>query len=121
MQPDVEYTMFLGDGTLGYNLNAKSFPATQPIVAKKGDWVLIHFANNGALLHPMHLHGYHFDVVAEDGFPLAKANRYKADTVVVAPGQRVDILVQAPTTRAHGRSTATSFRTRRGRAGCSGW
>jgi manganese oxidase len=95
VQPDVEYTMFLGDGTLGYNLNAKSFPATQPIVAKKGDWVLIHFANNGALLHPMHLHGYHFDVVAEDGFPLAKGNRYKADTVVVAPGQRVDILFRA--------------------------
>ena len=95
VDPQVEYTMFLGDGQLGYNLNGKSFPATQPIVANKGDWVLIHMANDGSLLHPMHLHGYHFTVVGEDGFPLAKANRYQADTLVVAPGSRFDILFKA--------------------------
>jgi FtsP/CotA-like multicopper oxidase with cupredoxin domain len=95
VDPQVEYTMFLGDGQLGYNLNGKSFPATQPIVANKGDWVLIHMANDGTLLHPMHLHGYHFTVVGEDGFPLAKANRYEADTLVVAPGSRFDILFKA--------------------------
>jgi FtsP/CotA-like multicopper oxidase with cupredoxin domain len=93
--PDVEYTMFVGDGPLGYNLNGKSFPATQPLVADKGDWVLIHMANDGALLHPMHLHGFHFMVVGEDGFPLAKQNRYMADTLVVAPGSRFDIMVKA--------------------------
>ena len=93
--PAVEYTMFVGDGTLGYNLNAKSFPATQPIVAEKGDWVLIHLANDGALLHPMHLHGFHFLVVAEDGYPLARQNRYLADTIVIAPGSRFDIMVKA--------------------------
>jgi FtsP/CotA-like multicopper oxidase with cupredoxin domain len=95
VKPDVEYTMFLGDGTLGYNLNAKSFPATQPIVAKEGDKVLFHLVNNGALLHPMHLHGFHFEVVAEDGFVLDPEDRYMADTIVVAPGQRFDIMVDA--------------------------
>jgi FtsP/CotA-like multicopper oxidase with cupredoxin domain len=90
---DIEQTMFLGDGPLGYTLNGKSFPATSPIVAKKGDWVLIHMANDGAMLHPMHLHGYHFQVVAQDGFPLQ--NPYLADTLVVAPGQRFDMLVHA--------------------------
>ena len=90
---DEEFTLFLGDGPLGYVLNGKGFPATQPIVAKIGDWVLIHIANDGAMLHPMHLHGYHFEVVAQDGFPLA--NPYMADTLVVAPGQRFDILVDA--------------------------
>jgi FtsP/CotA-like multicopper oxidase with cupredoxin domain len=94
-QPDVEYTMFVGDGALGYNLNGKSFPATHPLVADKGDWVLIHMANDGTLLHPMHLHGFHFMVVGEDGFPLAKQNRYMADTLVVAPGSRFDIIVKA--------------------------
>ena len=93
--PDVEYTMFVGDGTLGYNLNGKSFPATQAIVAAKGDRVLIHLANDGALLHPMHLHGFHFMVVGEDGYPLAKQNRYLADTLVIAPGSRFDIMVKA--------------------------
>ncbi len=90
---DVESTLFLGDGPLGFVLNGKSFPATQPIVADRGDWVLIHMANDGGMLHPMHLHGYHFEVVAQDGFPLREP--YLADTLVVAPGQRFDVLVHA--------------------------
>jgi len=90
---EVESTLFLGDGPTGYVLNGKGFPATQPIVAGLGDDVLIHLANDGALIHPMHLHGYHFEVVAEDGFMLEQP--YMADTLMVAPGQRFDILVKA--------------------------
>ena len=90
---EVESTLFLGDGPTGYVLNGKGFPATQPIVAGLGDDVLIHLANDGALIHPMHLHGYHFEVVAEDGFVLEQP--YMADTLMVAPGQRFDILVKA--------------------------
>ena len=67
--------------------------STTPIVANLGDWVLIHIANDGSMLHPMHLHGFHFEVVGEDGFPLAQP--YMADTLVVAPGQRFDVLVHA--------------------------
>jgi FtsP/CotA-like multicopper oxidase with cupredoxin domain len=92
---DVESTLFLGDGPTGYVLNGKEFPATQPIVAALGDTVLIHLANDGAQIHPMHLHGYHFQVVAEDGFVLDRANRYMADTLMIAPGQRFDVLVHA--------------------------
>jgi FtsP/CotA-like multicopper oxidase with cupredoxin domain len=90
---DVESTLFLGDGPTGYVLNGKGFPATQPIVSALGDTVLIHIANDGAMIHPMHLHGYHFEVVAEDGFVLRTANRYMADTLMIAPGQRFDVLV----------------------------
>jgi FtsP/CotA-like multicopper oxidase with cupredoxin domain len=95
VRPAEEYSIFLGDGPLDYVLNGKSFPATQPLLANLGDWVLIHMANDGSLLHPMHLHGFHFQVVGEDGFPLATQNRYMADTLVVAPGSRFDILVKA--------------------------
>ena len=116
---DDETTLFLGDGPLGYVLNGKSFPATSPIVAKQGDWVLIHMANDGSMLHPMHLHGYHFEVVAQDGFPLEQP--YMADTLVIAPGQRFDVLIHAPSTPAPGRSTATSFPTWKGRRACTGW
>jgi FtsP/CotA-like multicopper oxidase with cupredoxin domain len=91
--PDVETDVFLGDGPLDYTLNGKSFPATLPIVASAGDDVLIHMANDGSQLHPMHLHGFHFTVVGVDGFPLE--NPYDADTIVVAPGSRYDILVKA--------------------------
>ena len=92
---DVEHTLFLGDGPTGFVLNGKEFPATQPIVAELGDTVLIHLANDGSQIHPMHLHGYHFQVVAEDGFVLDRANRYMADTLMIAPGQRFDVLVDA--------------------------
>ena len=95
VEPDREYDLFMGDGPLGFVLNAKSFPATLPMAASRGDTVLIHLANDGELLHPMHLHGFHFMVVGEDGFPLAKQNRYMADTLVVAPGSRFDIMVKA--------------------------
>jgi FtsP/CotA-like multicopper oxidase with cupredoxin domain len=95
VEPDDEYSLFLGDGPLGFVLNGKSFPATSPMAASLDDWVLIHMANDGELLHPMHLHGFHFLVVGEDGFPLAAANRFLADTLVVAPGSRYDILVHA--------------------------
>ena len=92
---DVESTLFLGDGPTGFVLNGKEFPATQPIVSKVGDGVLIHLANDGAQIHPMHLHGYHFQVVAEDGFVLPPRQRYMADTLMIAPGQRYDLLVVA--------------------------
>ena len=95
VDPAVEYTMFLGDGLLGFNLNGKSFPATEPIVVDEGDWALIHMSNDGEQLHPMHLHGFHFMVVGQDGFPFDREDRYMADTLVVAPGQRFDILVRA--------------------------
>ena len=90
---DVEHTMFLGDGPTGFVLNGKGFPATVPIVAGLGDDVLIHLSNDGAQIHPMHLHGYHFQVVAQDGFVLDQP--YMADTLPVAPGQRFDIIVKA--------------------------
>ncbi len=94
-RPDVETTIFTGDGPLGFGLNAKSFPATAPIVAEKGDWILVNLANDGAQLHPMHLHGYHFTVVGVDGYPLPPEDRYLLDTIVVAPGARYSIMFKA--------------------------
>lgn len=45
------------------------------------------------VLHPLHLHGYHFTVVARDGSPARKP--YQADTLVVAPGETYEVLVPA--------------------------
>src|SRR5690606_6763841 len=54
---DTEYTLMLNDsGTIGYSLNGKSFPATEPLVVKRGERVLIHYLNEGVTAHPMHLH-----------------------------------------------------------------
>jgi FtsP/CotA-like multicopper oxidase with cupredoxin domain len=90
---DEEYTEILGDGPLGYTINGKGWPATTPLTAHLGDTVLIRLMNAGQMLHPMHLHGFHFTVVAQDGAPLS--HPYQADTLVVAPGERFDVLVHA--------------------------
>jgi FtsP/CotA-like multicopper oxidase with cupredoxin domain len=89
-----ETTMMLNDtGTIGFSLNGKSFPATAPIVAKLGDWVEVHYMNEGVMAHPMHLHGLAQLVIAKDGFPVPQP--YQADTVLVAPGERYTVLVHA--------------------------
>lgn len=89
-----EQIMMVNDaGTIGYSLNGKSFPATAPIVANRGDWIQVHYLNEGLMAHPMHLHGMGQLVVAKDGFPLPQP--YEADTIMVGPGERFTVLVHA--------------------------
>ncbi len=87
-----EFPMVLNDaGVIGFSLNGKSFPATAPIVATEGDWILAHYYNEGLQIHPMHQHQFPQLVVAKDGIPLD--NPYWADTVNVAPGERYSVLM----------------------------
>jgi FtsP/CotA-like multicopper oxidase with cupredoxin domain len=90
---DVDTVMVLDDGPLGYTINGKGFPATSPIVARLGQKVRIRYMNEGLQIHPMHLHGMPQTVIAKDGYPLPQP--YMADTVMVAPGERVDAIVDA--------------------------
>lgn len=87
-----EELMILNDGPLGYTINGKGFPATAPIVLKKGEQVRIRYMNEGLQIHPMHLHGLVQTVFAKDGNLLPQP--YKADTVLVAPGERIDVTVE---------------------------
>ena len=88
---DVDYVMIINDSYHGYTLNGKGFPATEPIVAKRGQVVRLRFMNEGQMIHPMHLHGMHMTVIARDGWDLSAP--YKCDTVNVGPGERWDCLV----------------------------
>lgn len=90
---DQDVIMVINDGPLGYTLNGKSFPATQPIVLKLGQRVRIRYMNEGQIIHPMHLHGLVQQVIAKDGRPLPQP--YLADTLNVAPGERYDVIVTA--------------------------
>ncbi|MDQ2648124.1 MAG: multicopper oxidase domain-containing protein [Actinomycetota bacterium] len=88
-----ELPMVLNDaGVIGYSLNGKSFPATAPIAANVGDWLLVHYYNEGTQIHPMHLHQFDQIVVAKDGFPIDAP--YEVDTLNVAPGERFSVLVK---------------------------
>lgn len=90
----LEIPMVLNDaGVIGYSINGKSFPATQPYVVNKGDWIVATYYNEGLQIHPMHLHQFGQLVFAKDGFPLDYP--YWADTINVAPGERYSVLIQA--------------------------
>jgi manganese oxidase len=93
LEVDQDMVMILNDGPLGYSINGKGFPATQPIVAKQGERVRIRYMNEGLQIHPMHLHGMPQLVIARDGYPLPQP--YLVDTILVAPGERVDVIVEA--------------------------
>lgn len=91
---DREYTIVLNDGPIGgFSLNGKSFPATQPLVAKQGEKILIRYMNEGLMIHPMHLHGMPMTVTAADGYLLPQP--YMCDTINIAPGQRFETIVDA--------------------------
>ena len=74
-----------------FTINGKSFPATETITVKKGDLVRLRFIAIGQFIHPMHLHGVPFKIVATDGHPVPEAAQLTKDTVSVAPGERYDI------------------------------
>lgn len=76
-----------------FTLNGKSFPATETIRVKRNQRVLLRLVGAGQFVHPMHLHGTDFEVVAKDGRPLAAP--YKADVIQVAAGERYDIAFTA--------------------------
>ncbi|HUP73933.1 MAG TPA: multicopper oxidase domain-containing protein [Acidimicrobiales bacterium] len=89
-----EIPMVLNDaGVIGLTLNGKSFPATEPYAFKTGEWFIVHYFNEGLQSHPMHLHQFPQIVIALDGLPLDSP--YAADTISVAPGERVTALVKA--------------------------
>jgi FtsP/CotA-like multicopper oxidase with cupredoxin domain/plastocyanin len=90
---DIDYTMILNDGPLGFTLNGKGFPATDPIVATQGQTIRVRYMNEGLQIHPMHLHGIRQLVIAKDGYPLPAP--HFEDTVLVAPGERIDVLIEA--------------------------
>ena len=88
---DLEHTMILNDQAGGFTINGKGFPATEPVVAKKGQKLRIRYMNEGQLIHPMHLHGLPQLVFAKDGWNLPQP--FMCDTLNVAPGERWDVIV----------------------------
>jgi FtsP/CotA-like multicopper oxidase with cupredoxin domain len=88
-----EIPMVLNDaGVIGFSLNGKSFPATQPYTGKVGDWIVVHYFNEGLQIHPMHQHQFRQLVYAKDGVPLD--HPYWIDTLSVAPGERYSVLMK---------------------------
>jgi len=92
------YPAMLMEGALPnyFTINGKAYPSTDTLHLKVGQTVKLRFiGSNNNFIHPMHVHGGPFTVVARDGQPLPPQARFDADTVNVGPGQRYDVLWKA--------------------------
>ena len=68
-------------------MNARCYPGTPPLVARKDQLVRIRFGNLSAMdHHPIHLHGYAFKIVETDGGEILAAARWPETTVLVPTG-----------------------------------
>jgi FtsP/CotA-like multicopper oxidase with cupredoxin domain len=67
--------------------NSKSYPATAPLVAEKGDLIRLRLGNLGPMdHHSIHLHGAPFQVVETDGGVVPPSARYPETTVMLPVG-----------------------------------
>jgi FtsP/CotA-like multicopper oxidase with cupredoxin domain len=79
-----------------FTINGRAYPETDTIRMKVGETLKVRFVgSNNGFIHPMHIHGGPFTVVARDGITLPPAARFEADTVNVGPGQRYDVVWRA--------------------------
>ncbi len=92
LQPkvDVDQVEIISQLAGYFMINGKSFPDTQPISVKHGQTVRLRLIGaDTAFMHPMHLHGHTFKVIATDGHMLTSP--YLKDTLPVAPGETYDV------------------------------
>jgi len=76
-----------------FTINGRAYPSTDTIRMKVGETLKVRFiGSNNGFIHPMHIHGGPFVVVARDGETLTASARFKADTINVGPGQRYDVI-----------------------------
>lgn len=69
-------------------MNSRSFPGTDPLVARLGDRVRIRIGNLGPMdHHPIHLHGYDFRITAAGSWRIPATAQWHANTVLVPVGQ----------------------------------
>jgi ZIP family zinc transporter len=77
-----------------FTLNGKEYPATRALDVRAGERFRIRWINiSGEEFHTMHTHGHYQQIIARDAEPVDY--RDVEDTVLVAPGQRVDVVIDA--------------------------
>ena len=88
------YPAMIMEGALPnyFTINGKAFPATDTLHMRVGETIKFRIiGTNNNFIHPMHMHGGPFTVIARDGIPLGSA-QFQADVINVGPGQRYDVI-----------------------------
>jgi len=70
-----------------WSWNSRVFPGIDHLAVRRGDRVRIRIGNMTMTNHPLHLHGYDFEVTGTDGGWVPKAARWPEVTTDVAVGQ----------------------------------
>lgn len=92
LRPDKVYTLDASRGGMHgieWTINGKAYPEYDPITLSYNTFNKIRFENKSGRLHPMHLHGQFFKVIARNGVPVDEP--YMRDTVLVHGKETVDI------------------------------
>jgi manganese oxidase len=74
-----------------FTFNGRVWPGTAPLVAKTGDRVRIRLGNLSMDNHPIHLHGFRFEVTGTEAGPIPVSARFLETTVDVPVGTTRDI------------------------------
>ena len=89
------YPAMLMEGALPnfFTINGRAYPETDTINMQVGQRLLLRFiGSNNNFVHPMHVHGGPFTIVATDGNVVPETAQIEQDTVNVGPGQRFDVI-----------------------------
>ena len=92
--PDREYTMILTERVDAgiYPINGRVYPNPEIFEVTEGERVRIRMIHAGsAEIHPMHMHGHQFEVVAIDGNPVPPGTEQLRNTQPMMPGEIYDI------------------------------
>ena len=81
---------------LRFTINGKAWPNTERLTYTVGDTVRFRLLNTSAAAHPMHLHGFYFDVTSRgngsiDSVYAPTASRQRVVTERLAPGRTATI------------------------------
>jgi uncharacterized membrane protein YidH (DUF202 family) len=95
LREGLTYPAMLMEGALPnyFTINGRAYPSTDVIHMKVGQTVKLRFiGTSNNFIHPMHVHGGPFTVVARDGVTLSPSARFDVDTINLGPGQRYDVI-----------------------------
>ncbi|MBO8170431.1 MAG: multicopper oxidase family protein [Bacillaceae bacterium] len=79
-----------------FTVNGKAGSGIPPHEIKTGERVRLRFINAGYITHYLHLGSIAYDVFAVDGQKLSDPVEGEHQLLPIAPGQRVDVLFEAP-------------------------